>query len=160
MPNGNQVTNPLAAPLQSLSQLGVQLSQGLQSLGSNLTTSLSQGLQTLAQGMPPLPGLPGAQAQGGLPQLPTPQSLMPANLTQALSQIENVVIPQGLPKPSALMGQMPAPAAEQPAAQQPGVGVITQGSPTTPAVFQTPNGYKPAQTAIAGRRRITALGGY
>jgi hypothetical protein len=174
MPNGN--ANLLAAPLQSLSQMGTQMTQSLQNLGNGFTSSLSQGLNSLAQGLPALPALPGAGGQAvpmALPQFPTPQSLMPANLSQTLSQIENVVIPQGLPKPSSLIpvgggGQSAGPTTPSVPSTGPmtttlpaiPVGVISQGSPSSPEIMQKVNGGKPAVSAIQRRRRITDLGGY
>lgn len=134
MPNGT-MPNPLAAPLTALKQLGEQTNQAIQSLGAGIARSASQGLDALVSGAPPIPGIPGAPAAGLL----TPQQLLPANLTQALGQIENVLIPSGLPRPSqALAGAQP------PFAPQP----TPQPQPT------------PTPTAVSGRRRITELGGY
>ena len=131
MANG-AMPNPLAAPLTAIKQLGEQTNQAIQSLGTGLARSASQGLDALVSGVPPIPGIPGANARAGLP---TPQQLMPANLQQVLGQIENVLIPPGLPRPSqALKGAAPTPAAPTPQA--------------------------PAPTAVSGRRRITELGGY
>jgi hypothetical protein len=141
--------NPLAAPLQSLQSIGDGLTQSVQSIHASLASSLSQGLGSLASGLPALPGLPGGQAAGVLPKLPSIQSLAPANLTQALTSIENVAIPAGLPRVSSLLNPSPKPAPTD----------------TTPpaqpsAIIQQPDGSKPANTAIQGRRRITQLGGY
>lgn len=133
MPNG--IPNPLAAPLTTLKQIGEQTNQAVQSLGTGLSRSVSQGLDALITGAPPIPGLPGAPAVAGLP---TPQQLLPANLAQALGQIENVLIPPGLPRPSqAMRGVVPTPLAPTPAAPQP-----------------------PATPAVTGRRRITEMRGY
>ena len=134
MANGT-MPNPLAAPLSSLKQMGTQAVQSLNSLNTGLSSTLNQGLDVLIQGAPPVPGLPGAPAVAGLP---TPQQLLPANLAQALGQIENVLIPPGLPRPSqALGGVGPTPFAPTPAAPQP----------------------QPTPQAVTGRRRISELGG-
>jgi hypothetical protein len=139
----NGITNPLAAPLTTLKQIGEQANVSIQSLGTGMARAASQGLDSLIQGTPALPGLPAAGGQAaGLPSL---KNLMPANLTQALSQIENVLIPPGLTKPSALVkGMTPTP------------------TPTpTPTETPTPAVPTPAQAqAVTGRRRITELGGY
>lgn len=133
MPNGT-IPNPLAAPLTAIKQLGEQTNQAIQSLGIGMARSASQGLDALITGAPPIPGLPGAAGAG----LPTPQQLLPVNLAQALGQIENVLIPPGLPRPSqAMKGVVPTPAAPTP-----------QPQPTQP----TPQ-------AVTGRRRISELGG-
>lgn len=139
----NGITNPLAAPLTTLKQIGEQANVSIQSMGTGLARVASQGLDSLIQGSPALPGLPGAGGQAaGLPSL---KNLMPANLTQALSQIENVLIPPGLTKPSALIKGAAAPAAPTP----------------TPTETPTPAVPTPAQAqAVTGRRRITELGGY
>lgn len=135
MPNGT-IPNPLAAPLTTLKQIGEQTNQAIQSLGIGMARSASQGVDALITGAPPIPGLPGAPAVAGLP---TPQQLLPANLAQALGQIENVLIPPGMPRPSqAMRGVVPTPPAPTPAPPQP--------QPVTPAV--------------TGRRRITEMRGY
>ncbi len=86
--------NPIAAPLQALKQFGEQANMGIQSLGTGLAQTTSQALDTIMAAAPALPGVPGAGVRGvGLP------SLMPAQLQQAISQVENVIIPQGLPRP-------------------------------------------------------------
>jgi len=132
MTNGT-IPNLLAAPLTTLKQIGEQANQAIQSLGTGMARAASQGLDTLISGAPPLPGLPGVTGQG----LPTPQQLLPANLAQALGQIENVLIPPGLPRPSQALG---------------GVAPTPAPTPAAPA--------PPAPTAVTGRRRITELGGY
>jgi len=139
MANGNQ--NPLAAPLTALKQMGEQSTAAIQSLGTGLSTMASQGLDTLISGVPGIPGIPGAAARA--PGLPTPQQLMPANLQQALGQIENVLIPPGLPRPSQAMRAQPA--------------VTTQPTPTpTPAAAAAaqPSGATPVRRRVMERRGL------
>jgi len=111
--------NPLTLPLSTIKQMGEQANVAIQSLGTGMTRATSQTLDALMGGIPALPGMPGGN--GGAPAgLPTPQGLMPANLQQALGQVENLLIPPGLPRPSqVLTGVTPAPTplpAERPAA--------------------------------------------
>lgn len=140
MANGT-MPNPLAAPLTTLKQIGEQANMSIQSMGTGLARVASQGLDSLITGTPALPGLPSAGGQvAGLPNI---QKLLPTNLTQALSQIENVIIPPGLTKPSALIsGAAPTPTPTPTAEEQPATPTPTQAQ------------------AVTGRRRITELGGY
>jgi hypothetical protein len=141
MSNGQGLPNPLAAPLSTLKQLGEQANLSIQSLGGGLAKTASQGLDALISGVPALPGVPGAAAGGGA--FPTPASLMPANLQQALSNIENVIIPPGMTKPSSLLAGTPlAPAAPAPAAPTP-------TAPTAPA----------PSSAVTGRRQTVVMRG-
>ncbi len=108
--------NLLTAPLSAIKQIGEQASASVQGLGSGLTRAASGTLDALAAGLPGLPGLPGAAARA--PQFPTAQSLLPANLTQALGQVENLLIPPGLPRPSGLIPGVKPPVTEQPPAAE------------------------------------------
>jgi len=129
MPNGQ--FNPFTAPLTMLKQVGEQASVAIQGLGTGMTTAASQGLDALISGVPVLPGVPGVAAAPGIP---TPQQLMPANLQQALGQVENLLIPPGLPRPSqALKAAAPPPPPPPP---------TDQGAPPTPP-------------AMAQRRRVS-----
>ncbi len=140
MANGT-LPNPLAAPLTTLKQIGEQANLSIQSLGTGFAKTASQGLDALISGTPALPGLPGGQAVGG--GFPSPASLMPANLQQALSQIENVIIPPGMPKPSSIIPGAPAAAA--------------LGAPLAPAA---PPPTAPAPSAaVTGRRQTVVLRG-
>lgn len=116
MPNGP--LNPLVAPLQAMKQIGEQANMGIQSLGTGLAQTASMGLDTLMSAAPALPGVPGVAA--GVPGVPG----LPNNIKQVLSQVENVIIPAGLPRLSQMAPQPPAqqqPPAPQPLAQQPQV---------------------------------------
>ncbi|MBA7709242.1 hypothetical protein ES703_118155 [subsurface metagenome] len=126
MPNGQ--INPLTAPLTMIKQVGEQASAAISSMGAGLSQTVSQGLDTFIAGVPPLPGVPGVAAAPGVPAVP---SLMPANLQQALGQVENLLIPPGLPRPSQAFRAAPAPAPPPPAPP------TNQGAqPTPPAVAQ------------------------
>jgi len=123
--------NPLTAPLTVIKQIGEQASSSIQSLGTGLTSIASQGLETLITGVPALPGVPGAPAAA--PGLPSPERLMPANLQQALTQVENLLIPPGLPRPSQALGAAPTP---------------------TPTPTANAQGAERPPPAIATRRRV------
>lgn len=107
MPNGQ--FNPFTAPLTLVKQVGEQTSQAIQTLGSGMTQAASQGLDAVISGVPPLPGAPAPTARAA-------PSLMPANLQQVLGQVESLLIPPGLPRPSQALGAPPpAPPAPAPA---------------------------------------------
>lgn len=131
MPNGP--FNPFTAPLTMIKQVGEQASTAIQSVGTGMTQMASQGLDSLITGVPPLPGVPGVAAAPGIP---TPQQLMPANLQQALGQVENLLIPPGLPRPSQVLRAAPTPTPPPPTP-----AAVNQGAPPTPP-------------AMAQRRRV------
>lgn len=124
----NAIASALAAPFSSLKQLNSQAVNSVNSLNTGLITSLNQGLDALSAGAPPpLPGIGGQQAA-----FPTPASLMPANLSESLSNIENVLIPAGFPK----LSQAVSPAAQQQEKAPPSTPAQSQGQPaaaSTPA---------------------------
>lgn len=132
MPNGQ--FNPFTAPLTMLKQVGEQASAAIASVGTSMSQVASQGLDTLITGVPPLPGAPGVAAAPGIP---TPQQLLPANLQQALGQVENLLIPPGLPRPSQALRAVPTP--------------TPTPTPTPAAVNQ---GAPPPPPAMAQRRRV------
>jgi len=107
--------NPLTAPLSAIKQLGEQANVAIQSIGTGMTRATSQTLDALMGGLPGLPGLPGAAPTPAM-GIPTPGALLPANLTQALGQVENLLIPPGLPRPSQVLAGVtptPTPAPEE-----------------------------------------------
>ncbi len=124
--------NPLTAPLTMLKQVGEQANAAIASVGTSMSMAASQGLDTLIAGVPPLPGVPGVPA--AVPGVPTVPSLMPANLQQALGQVENLLIPPGLPRPSQAFRAVPTP---------------PPTPPPTPAVA-----VEPTPLAMAQRRRV------
>jgi len=127
--------NPLTAPLSALKQIGEQTNVAIQSMGTGITRATSQTLDALMGGLPGLPGVPGAPAPARNAGLPTPQALMPANLQQALGQVENLLIPPGLPRPSQVL-----------------TGVTQPPPPPPPA---PPNGPTAADAGtMAARRRV------
>ena len=116
----NNQPNPLTAPLTMIKQVGEQTNAAIMSVGTGISMAASQGLDALISGAPGMPGVPGAPA--AVPGIPTPQALLPAQLVQALGQIENVLIPPGMPRPSQALRPAtapPAPAAPPPAPAAP-----------------------------------------
>ena len=99
--------NPVALAANTVRQLGETANQTVQSLGNQLAATSSTLLSGLAGGSGPLalPGISGANG-GGL--LPAPQQLVPTQALQALSQLENAVLPAGLPRPAAMLLQASA----------------------------------------------------
>ena len=132
MPNGQPV-NPFTAPLSMVKQLGEQGNVAIQSLGTSMTQTASQVLDTLMGAAPPLPGAAPGRA-------PTAAAgLLPANLQQALGQVETL-LPPGLPRPSQMMG---APAPPPPLAAPPAAPPANNNQPA------------PQQgTAATGRRKV------
>ena len=128
----NQQLNPFTAPLSVIKQIGEQAHQSIAAVGNSMSQAASGTLDTLMGGLPGFPGVPGAPApaagrNAGL----LPQQLMPANLQQALRQVENLLIPPGMPRLSQMVTGMP-PAAPPPP------------PPAAPANAQ----------AVAARRRV------
>lgn len=141
--------NPVALAANTLRTLGDGGTQAISQLGNQLTRAASQLLGGVAGGpggvpLPlGLPALPGIAANGngaangplGLPGL---QQLVPIQAIQALGQLENAVVPPGLPRVSALLLGIAQPAAAptpdiptvetglRPAAR-PGTGVGVEG---------------------------------
>lgn len=129
--------NPFTAPLSAIKQMGEQANVAIQSLGTGMTRATSQTLDALMGGLPGLPGLPGtpgAPAPAMNAGLPT-GALMPANLTQALGQVENLLIPPGLPRPSQVLAGVTPPTPTPP--------------PTPPPVERLDAG------TVATRRRVS-----
>ncbi|KKL82283.1 hypothetical protein LCGC14_1986320 [marine sediment metagenome] len=111
-----QPPNPLTAPLSALKQIGEQTNIAIQSMGTGMSRAASSTLDALVGGVPALPGIPGAAAR------PTaPGQLLPANLQQALGQVENLIIPPGLPRPSQVFTGVvpPTPPAPRPEERPP-----------------------------------------
>lgn len=133
----NQQLNPFTAPLSVLKQVGEQANASIQAVGTSMTQAASGTLDAFMSGLPPFPGAPTpAPAARGAPGIPALQQLMPANLQQAMSQVENLLIPPGLPRLSQMVtGRPAAPAA-----------------PPTPAA--PPPAAPAAERATAARRRV------
>ena len=96
--------NPVALAANTARQLGETLNQTVQSLGNQVASTGSTLLTGLANGGPPLP-LPGVSGAPGGGLLPTPQQLVPTQALQALSELENAILPAGLPRPAGMMLQ-------------------------------------------------------
>lgn len=133
-------------PLAPLGNLGTMARQGIEQI--NLTNkSLSDGLASTATNL--LTALPGGNGQApgggggqasGLPGLPMPQNLFPQEAANAVSQIEEVAIPQGFPRPSQMLGlrstRRRATVEEQPAAETSGADRETRAATTSPVQGQ------------------------
>ena len=129
-------TNPFTAPLQALKQIGEQTNAAIQQMGTSVASVASTGLDGLINIVPGLPGRnKPAPARRGVP---TAKSLLPAGLTQALGRVEDLIIPAGLPRPSAVLGGKAAPPPPPPA------------QPPAPA---------PTATPPAARRRVSTRRG-
>jgi hypothetical protein len=157
MPNGQ--FNPLSTLATSARQLNEQANQVVKSLGDSFTQTTNQLLASAAQGLPALPPLPGAQASnpgnsrgnpngapnGGFPQL---QQLIPAQALQAVSQVEDVLLPPGIPRPSQTLlqatGARPRRPAPMPAEEAP-------AAPAAPARVGVTAGVEGANARRAGR---------
>jgi len=119
----NQQLNPFTAPLSVIKQIGEQANASIQAVGTSMTQAASGTLDAFMSGLPPFPGTPtpapAPAAQGRSPGIPALQQLMPANLQQAMSQVENLLIPPGLPRLSQMVTGLPAPAPAPPPAAPP-----------------------------------------
>lgn len=127
MPNG------IPDPFSALRQLGEQAQVGLKQLGDTVATGASQMLGTLGAplrggaGALRLPGLPGLTSNPGNPGNPNNLGGLLAPLTaplQMVSQLEEVAIPRGMPRPAAqllrsIRGAAPAPTPAPPAEPTP-----------------------------------------
>lgn len=135
----NSPISVLAQPLLQFKTFGEQANSGIQQMANGLAMSVSQSIDSLSQGTPTLPGLPslGGQAAG----MPSVKSLLPANLTQALSNIQNVI--PGLP--FGKQAAAPAPVAAPAAPASTGPTITTE----------TPN-----SAPVAGRQVIAQRRGY
>lgn len=102
--------NPLAplsgvatAARQGIEQLNVTnkaLSDGV----ATTVTSLLSSLPIIGNGGGNPNGNPNGGQAAGLPGLPGLATLFPAGVTQAISSLEEVVIPAGAPRPTQLLG--------------------------------------------------------
>jgi hypothetical protein len=122
--------NPVALAANTIRQLGETANQTVMTLGNQFAQTNSQILRAVATGAPPGPlalpllnGLaPGANANpghNGNPNGAGPFGLpVPTEALRALGQLENSILPQGLPRPSAILlaaanGRPPAEAVEE-----------------------------------------------
>ncbi len=135
--------NPLAPLLSTVRQVTEQLNVTNKQVSDTLTRTGGQLLGGLA--FPPLPGLagnnPGGSSHnthngnpngilGGNGGLPNIAALFPAGVAQAFRQLEEVAIPAGVPRISALIpGAGGRQTAEIMAAEEPAPTPVTQNGP-------------------------------
>lgn len=124
------IPNPFALAANTIRQIGESANQTVQSVGNQFAQVTSQGLRAVASGGPPLP-LPGVA--GGIPLpfatgnpngggnsngnpngnpngnqtgplgLPSLQQVLPIQAIQAVGQLENSILPAGIPRVSQLL---------------------------------------------------------
>lgn len=140
--------NPLAplAPLANTARtVTEQLNVTNKALSDSVALTTGQLLTSLTQGIPGLGGNgggnPNGQAGLGLPGL---QTLFPAGALQAVTSLEEVVIPAGIPRPSALLAGVTGAPAARPAAV-----VTTEAAPE-----------RETQPTPQARPRVTQRAGY
>lgn len=105
--------SPVALGANVLRQIGETGVQTVTTLGQQFAQANSTILRQIASGAPPfplalpIPGLGGnpGNPNGGAGLLPTPASLIPTPALQAIAQLENSVLPAGLPRPAAILLQ-------------------------------------------------------
>ena len=160
--------------VQGLANTGRQLTEALnqtvQQLGNTATSTLNQLLQAPATGLRGL-RLPGIGGQAGVPNLLDPLGLLSGaggsshrgnpngfgvggvnalaplrSLLQPFSQIEEVAIPRGLPRPTALI--LGALTPEQPAPVDPAAAPLPGGG----AVAGVEGAQRPAGARRLGRQ--------
>lgn len=113
----NQLPNPLTAIANTARTFNEQANVTLKSLSDTVTQASNNLLTGLAQGLPGLPALGGGNPgrgnpNGGAAAVPSIQTLL-----APFSQLEDVLLPPGLPRPSqVLLGTAPRP---RPAAATP-----------------------------------------
>ena len=148
--------NPVALAANTLRTLGDGGTQAISQLGNQLTRAASQLLGGVAGGpgvaqaglplplgLPALPGIApnGAAAGNGPLGLPSIQSLVPIQAVQALGQLENSVLPPGVPRISALL-----------------LGIAQPAAAPTPAAPEVEMGLRPA-TRIGAAVGVEGLNG-
>lgn len=120
------IPNPFALVANTVRQIGESANQTVQSVGNQFAQVTSQGLRAVASGGPPLPlpgvaggiplpfGNPGGSShnnnnngnQAGPLGLPSLQQLLPVQAIQAVGQLENSILPAGVPRISQLLLSM------------------------------------------------------
>lgn len=143
-----QAFNPLAplAPLANTARtVTEQLNVTNKALSDSVATTAGQLLTSLSQGIPGLGGNgnthngnPNGGQAAGLPGL---AALFPAGAIQAVSQLEEVIIPAGIPRPSALLTGVTGAPARQPVTDQPPPERETQPVPSAAPRVRQRSGY-------------------
>lgn len=113
-----QLTNPLVAIANTARTFNEQANTTVKALSDSITQASNTVLTGLAQGLPGLPGL-----GGGNPGRGNTHNGGAVNIAQQLlapfSQLEDVLLPPGLPRPSQVLlgtGRAPAPRVQEAAA--------------------------------------------
>ncbi|KKM66361.1 hypothetical protein LCGC14_1481910, partial [marine sediment metagenome] len=139
--------NPFANMASSLRMVGEQANTAIKTLGDGVAQGASQMLTSAAQAAPPLPGIPGAQGNPGRgnpgnpgPKVALPQ-LIPTAALRAFSQVEEIVLPKGAPRPAATL-------------------LKTAGVQPPPAPARDPAPTPEAARPTVSVPKITNLGGY
>lgn len=133
------MNNPIALGANTLRQVGEQINAAIQGVATQGAVGTSGLLRAIASGAPRLPGLPaiagngnGANGNGGLPALPG--IAQAALLLRPLVQLEQAVLPRGVPGPASVLmsaTRTPVPAPVTPAGT---TAPITGPTTTTPGV--------------------------
>jgi hypothetical protein len=123
--------NPIAMGANVLRQIGETANQTVMTLGNQFAQTNSQILRGIATGAPPGLPLPGAAGNPGNPNgqlglfplgngaAAGPLGLpLPTEALRSINQLENSILPAGLPRPSAVLlaaanGRPPAEAVEE-----------------------------------------------
>ena len=137
--------NPIAAVANAAKTLTEQANVTVKGLSDGLTQATSQILTQAAQGLPGLPALGGqgtpARANGG------PLAGL-AQIVAPFTQLEEVILPKGLPRPSQLLLGTTAPARPPAApARPPAAPANSAAAPVAPRTPARPR-------AVAERRGV------
>ncbi len=129
--------NPVAGIANAAKTLNEQANITVKSLSDGFTQATSQLLTQAAQGLPGLPVVPGqAAARGNQAPLAGLQQIV-----APFTQLEDVVLPAGLPRPSQLLLGAAAPARPRaPAAPTQPAAPAAERQPTPPAAPVRPRG--------------------
>lgn len=128
-----------SAPINAIKQITEQGNQSIQTLGTGLTSTLNKGLDALGKGLPSIPGMSKEKVQ----------SLAPTALTSALTKVEDVALPQGIPRISEKLGLSEKKPAPETAPETPATG----------AAPETPNGAAPKATVTTKATKSNGNGG-
>jgi len=117
--------NPIAPLANGLRQINEQANIAAKGMGDSVTQAANSLLTAVASGLPALPGLPGNKGNnpgnpnGGKGIFPTLDQIVPTEMVLALSKVEDVILPQGFPRPSAALAEATGQRPRRPAADRP-----------------------------------------